>query len=125
MATLSAAHQGALSAQQGNVRSVRAAAQTIVAADLMRDIAYIASDELRGRATPSPGLDSAAAYVVRALTQLGVKPAGDNGTYLQHYTVLRAPLDTTQTTGTLGAQPLKWGDEFLVTSFCVAGSAER
>ena len=59
----------------------------------MRDVSYLASDAMMGRATPSPGLDSAAAYVVRTLKQLGVKPMGDSGTYFQHYLVTQASLD--------------------------------
>ena len=69
----------AVAAAQPDPR-VRAAVETVRAADLMRDATYLASDALRGRATPSPGLDSAQAYVVSELTRLGVTPAGDGGT---------------------------------------------
>jgi len=46
-------------------------------------LTYIASDELQGRATFSEGLGLAAGYISAHLAQWGVKPAGDNGTYLQ------------------------------------------
>ncbi|HET7216538.1 MAG TPA: M28 family peptidase [Vicinamibacterales bacterium] len=46
-------------------------------------LTYIASDELQGRATYSEGLGLAAGYISTHLAQWGVKPAGDNGTYLQ------------------------------------------
>jgi hypothetical protein len=46
-------------------------------------LTYIASDELQGRATFSEGLGLAAGYIASHLKEWGVKPAGDNGTYLQ------------------------------------------
>ncbi len=51
-------------------------------------LTYIASDELQGRATYSEGLGLAAGYISSHLAQWGVKPAGDNGTYLQVVKVL-------------------------------------
>jgi hypothetical protein len=51
-------------------------------------LGYIASDELQGRATYSEGLGLAAGYISAHLAQWGVKPAGDNGTYLQVVRVL-------------------------------------
>ncbi len=100
---------------------VKAAAQTIVAANLMRDVSYLASDALKGRGTPSPGLDSAAAYFVRRLTQLRIKPIGDDNSYFQHYTVVRATLDTMRTTMRSGTQTFVYGTDFLVNSFLSAG----
>ncbi|MES1259689.1 MAG: hypothetical protein ABUL71_03775, partial [Gemmatimonadota bacterium] len=110
-----------VSAQSPAVARVRATAATITAAELMRDLSYLASDAMMGRGTPSPGLDSAAAYVVRTLKQLGVKPMGDSGTYLQHYTITRAQLDTVQTAGTIGSDRLAIGNDFIVSSFLSAG----
>lgn len=46
-------------------------------------LTVISSDEFEGRATFSPGLDKAAAYISDRLKQAGVKPAGDDGSYLQ------------------------------------------
>jgi hypothetical protein len=51
-------------------------------------LTYIASDELQGRATYSEGLGLAAGYIATHLAEWGVKPAGDNGTYLQVVRVL-------------------------------------
>lgn len=39
-----------------------------------RDIAYLASDALQGRATGTPGNDSAAAYIARRYAALGLRP---------------------------------------------------
>lgn len=70
------------------------AAATITPSDMYRRIAFLASDELRGRDTPSPGLDTAAAYLVREYTRLGLRPAGENGTFYQHYPFPLRALDT-------------------------------
>ena len=51
-------------------------------------LTYIASDELQGRATYSEGLGLAAGYISAHLAQWGVKPVGDDGTYLQVVKVL-------------------------------------
>ncbi len=101
---------------------VRAAAEAITAAQLERDVHVIAADAQRGRATPSPGFDSAAAYITRRLAQLGLRPLGDSGTYRQHYSVREAVLDTTRTTLTLGNQSLRYGAEFLVRLFTDSGT---
>jgi hypothetical protein len=81
-----------LSAQAPPRLTLRAAAESIRAADLLRDITYLASDELAGRATPSPGQDAAAAYVEQALRAAGVTPMGEAGGYRQRYVVTRATL---------------------------------
>jgi hypothetical protein len=73
---------------------VRAAAERITAAQLKADLEFLASDELLGRATPSPGFDKAAAYIVERLKKAGLKPAGDDGTYLQHYEMRESRVDT-------------------------------
>jgi len=57
------------------------------AAAILNDIRYLASDSLDGRLTGSPQNDSAAAYLARHFKRLGLKPGGDAGSYLQHWTV--------------------------------------
>jgi len=48
-------------------------------------VKYLASDELKGRGDGTPELDKAAEYIADHFRQLGLKPAGDSGTYLQHF----------------------------------------
>ena len=57
------------------------------AATILNDIRYLASDSEDGRLTGSPQNDSAAAYLARRFRRLGLRPGGDGGTYLQHWTV--------------------------------------
>jgi hypothetical protein len=46
---------------------------------------FLASDGLRGRDTPSPGLDAAAAWLVSEHRQMGLEPAGEDGTFYQRW----------------------------------------
>lgn len=46
-------------------------------------VTFLASDLLQGRESGSPGFDIAANYVASQLAQLGVKPAGADGSYFQ------------------------------------------
>ncbi len=103
---------------------VREAAESIVASDLMRDVSYLASDALAGRATFSPGLDTAAAFVIRRLRQLGIRPVGDSGSYRQHYSAVVASLDTARTSLSIGSRRFSWGDDFLVTQFRALASQQ-
>lgn len=96
---------------------VRAAADVIQQSSLKRDVDYLAADALRGRETPSPGLDTAAAYVARRLAAMKLAPAGDDGTYRQHYTIRSLSLDTTNTWLEVGGRRFTFGNDLLVQSF--------
>ena len=58
---------------------------TIRAADLQHHIETLASDEMAGRLTGTAGEQKATAYVAEVFAQLGLAPAGDNGTYFQAF----------------------------------------
>lgn len=68
---------------------VQRAAQTISADDIRRRIGIIADDSMRGRDTPSPELEEVATYLAREYRRLRLKPGGDNGTFLQRYSLDR------------------------------------
>jgi Zn-dependent M28 family amino/carboxypeptidase len=70
------------------------AAETITAHDLRAKIEILAHDSMMGRDTPSPGLERAAAYVMGEFRRLGLRPAGELGTYLQRFGVSRWTVDT-------------------------------
>lgn len=65
--------------------ALREAAATITAGDMLDRIAFLASDEMGGRATPSPGLERAAEYLAGEFGRLGLEPGGDGGTFVQRY----------------------------------------
>jgi hypothetical protein len=52
-------------------------------AEVEAHVRFLASDELGGRVTGTPGCDRAAAYLAEVLRVQGALPAGDAGTYLQ------------------------------------------
>ena len=56
-------------------------------------MAYLADDALEGREAGSVGYDTAADYVAEEFKKLGLKPAGDNGTYFQEVRLKRAYRD--------------------------------
>lgn len=61
------------------------AAETITPTDINARIAFLASDALRGRDTPSHGLEVAAEYIAGEFARIGLEPHGDRGTFLQRY----------------------------------------
>ncbi len=50
-------------------------------------VRYLASDGLEGRDSGTPGNDRAAEYIVERLKALGFEPAGDDGSFLQHFEI--------------------------------------
>jgi hypothetical protein len=71
--------------------------ETITATDIHARIAFLASDALRGRDTPSPGLEAAAAYVISEHLRLGLEPAGTDGFYQRWpFPLRRIALDGTR-----------------------------
>jgi hypothetical protein len=55
--------------------------------EFLDPIKYLASDKLRGRGDGTKELDEAAQYIARRFKNYGLKPAGDKGTYLQHFMI--------------------------------------
>lgn len=53
-------------------------------------MAYLASDELEGREAGTIGYDLAADYVAARYAEIGLKPAGDAGSYFQEISFLRS-----------------------------------
>ncbi|MEP7339396.1 MAG: M28 family peptidase [Acidobacteriota bacterium] len=96
----------------------------ITAAQLKEFLTFLASDELEGRDTPSRGLDTAAKFIAFNLSRWGFKPAGDNGTFFQHFSLRRGALDKDQTKLEFGGQTYKAGDDFIprLTQGAAAGA---
>lgn len=66
---------------RGIDRNPSAALQAITNEDMHRHLFYLASDSMKGRNTPSPELDTAAAYIARQFSLVGVQPV--RGSYFQ------------------------------------------
>lgn len=54
---------------------------------LRRHVSVIAHDSMRGRLTPSAGLNGTAAYIASQFARLELRPLGDSGTFIQHYPI--------------------------------------
>jgi len=104
-----------------------AAAATITPEDMYRRISFLASDELLGRDTPSPGLEKAATYIAGEFRSFGLTPEGDDGTFLQRWSYARTTLDRTATSITLSAgkfsEEARAGRDFFVLPAMGADSA--
>ena len=63
------------------------AAASIDPDDYLRKLGVIAHDSMGGRDTPSPGLEMTAAWIASEFERVGLVPAGDDGSYVQRYTI--------------------------------------
>ena len=63
---------------------------SITADELKAHVKFLASDELEGRGSGTPGNERAATYIAERFTQYGLTPAGDSGTYFQKFTFVSA-----------------------------------
>jgi hypothetical protein len=87
--------------------------EAITANQMKEMLTFIAADELEGRDTPSRGLDIAAKFLAYNLARWGFKPAGDNGTFFQRFTLQRGQIDAAQTKVELGGVAYKTGEDFI------------
>ncbi len=58
------------------------------AREFLEPIKFLASDQLKGRANGTPELDRAAKYIAAHFRKFRLRPAGDNGTYLQRFSLV-------------------------------------
>ena len=86
----------------------------ITAADLMTRIYRFADDSMRGRMAGSPEAMKGTEYIAGELKRLGLKPAGDSGTYFQDVPFGVQTLDSSSTIQ-IGENALKAGTDFLAT----------
>jgi len=62
----------------------RSEGQKFDAQRVMQDIQILSSPEMQGRETGMPGADLAALYIAYRMAEIGIFPAGESHTYLQH-----------------------------------------
>jgi hypothetical protein len=91
-------------------------------------IKYLASDELKGRGDGTPELDRAADYLAGRFRTFGLKPGGDDGTYLQHFDlVVGAKLGANNQLHYLqavGSKDPKVSQDFVPLSFSASSSVQ-
>ena len=107
----------------------RAATESrFTAQEFLEPIKFLASDELKGRGNGTPELDRAAKYIADHFRKFKLKPAGDNGKYLQGFSlVVGAKLGDKNVAafeqGTASA-PLKVRQDFVPLSFSANATLE-
>ena len=74
----------AVAQAQKKDKAVQKIAASITVDDMKKHLYTIASKEMEGRDTPSPGLEKAASYIENFFKSLGLKP-GNNGSFQQRY----------------------------------------
>ena len=87
----------ALSIVEEESAELEAALAAIKPHEIRSDLAFIASDELAGRDTPSPGLRVAARFLRARLQRLGFQAGGRDGDYFHYYKLVRSGLDQDNT----------------------------
>ena len=87
----------------------------------IEDVRFLASPELQGRGAGSVGLERAATYIGERFRSLGLRPAGDAGSFLQAFTVTTdakaGPANRLTVAGQGGERTLRMGTDFTPISF--------
>jgi Zn-dependent M28 family amino/carboxypeptidase len=97
-------------------------------AALKSHVMFLASDQLRGREAGSPEFDIAAQYVAAQFYAAGLRPAGDDGSFLQKVPLLSVKLDGKGSFSLIrkGAAPaaLEFGKDFVPSANAAAPLTE-
>lgn len=99
------------------VRAQKRGLRSINRDDLETHLTFLASDELKGRATGEPGLDVAARYLAVQAARLGLQPADPDGDFLQYYTIREGEIEWERSGITIfeeGKSPVSSQDHFFV-----------
>lgn len=91
----------------------------ITACDLMTRLYIYSADSMRGREAGTPDAIRATAYIEREVKRLGLRPAGDNGSYFQ-YMPVTARVATKASSITAGGKTFHEGADFSAP-----GTADR
>jgi peptidase M28-like protein len=78
----------------------------ITAQDLRTRISIFADDSMQGRRTGTPGNAKGNAYIAAELRRLGLRPAGDSGSFLQRVPLMRFRVDSAGATLRAGTASL-------------------
>lgn len=108
----------ALTFAQKKDKSAVKAATTITAEDMQRHLYIIASKDMEGRDTPSPGQEKAAEYIENHFKSLGLTP-GNNGSYRQYFPLYKDSM--TAASVELNGTALKIYDDYAPFSNNYAG----
>jgi len=91
----------------------QALGKSINAETIKEVVAALSADEMQGRGTMQPGGDKAANYIAERFSKLGLKPLGNNDTYLQPIK-FRETQYLPNTSLTVGEENLQLGRDFFL-----------
>src|SRR3954470_24464372 len=95
----------------------------ITANDLRTRLYQFADDSMRGRRIGEPGNAKGTAYIASEFQRLGLKPAGDNGTYFQNLPYGTTGFDSTAATLVAGGKSLRARTDWIPMAPSVALAA--
>ncbi len=106
-----------------------AAAQDAAPAERYLDhVRFLASPEMRGRGAGMPELDQAAEYIANRLSEIGLNPAGEDGSFMQPFEVTTdasmGERNSLRVSRNRGSADLKVGEEFIPINFSASGEVE-
>ncbi len=93
--------------------------ESITVNDLKAHLTFLSSSELEGRETSFRGQKVAAQYIAAVFAKLGLKPAGENGSFFQPFQVVvsrPSPHSTVTLHHAAGKSQFRFGSDFLSTS---------
>lgn len=122
---LPAAPLGAQTAESAAPRALRppAAIGAIREVDLRRDLAAMASDEMRGREAGTLDEIRASVWLADEMRSIGVAPIGDGGSWFQWWNMRRTRISTVSSSVRVGTRTLGFWSEITPTSNAVADVA--
>lgn len=95
---------------------------SVAIANMRADIRYLASDSLHGRETATPYEMLAAQYITARFKEAGVVPQGDDGGFLQAFTLDGEPVRGPKNSVQLGRNTLVLGVDFFPVSWSSPGA---
>lgn len=99
-------------------RDAQVAMQQLRKEPFRAHMAFLADDLLEGRGTGTRGHEIAARYVAAQFEALGLKPAGQDGTYYQRVPLRQITVEPEKCAMSItengATSQLKWGDDFLM-----------
>jgi hypothetical protein len=99
--------------------------ESIRAEELRQKLSYIASEKFKGRGNGTPELNMAAEYIADTFEKNGLKPAGGDGSFYQHFNVYSSRLGPTNALRIRGADmslDLKLRSDFIPELWSVSGT---
>jgi len=108
------------SAQSARPAPLERALATVREDALRADLYFLASDEMGGRDTPSPGLEIAKMFLRSRLARLGYTPAGTDGGWFHDYPLFQRKLDSERSRivleSSMGRAHLVVGEDYFFES---------